>query len=263
MKRILGAIIWIYFIGLFLPVTILAAIIIIVSSSVLRIKNDGFYRWVARTWGKIAIRITFCPVEVINPEKAHTKEGCGVIISNHQSGFDIFAGTGFYPVDFLFMSKAEMFKKPLVGQAMKHLGYISVDRKNPTRAAQSIRESIRKIKEGYYVLIYPEGTRSQDSHIILPFKQGTIKVAAEGGIPIIPIVLHGTQQVKDPKKKFYVMPHKIKIQILDPVLPDHKLHPSNEHSGLTKQQQLEGLHQLVQDAYTKMDQDKKKNKSAL
>ncbi|RME91690.1 MAG: 1-acyl-sn-glycerol-3-phosphate acyltransferase [Candidatus Hydrogenedentota bacterium] len=250
-KRIIGFFFFLYYCIFFIPVTAIFALIVLIASA-LGIRYDKFYRLMARLWGKTGQWLAFSPVKVLHPEKAKTKEGCGVIISNHQSGFDILAGLGYYPVDFLFMSKKEMFKIPLVGPAMKRLGYISVDRQNPKRAAKSLEEAIAKIRQGYYVLIYPEGTRSQNPRQMLPFKAGTIKVAREGKIPLVPIVLYGTQEINNPWIKMCLLPHKVIISVMDPIYADNPLHPANEQSKYSDKERLEKLRELMMEEYDRL-----------
>lgn len=207
---------------------------------------------VAVFWGYVAMLLVLSPPKIYG--KVQDKNKPAVITSNHQSPFDIFIALGFYPLDFLFMSKKEVFQIPLMGLAMKKIGYISIDRANPRAAAASVKEAIRRVKEGNRVLIYPEGTRSYDANNMLPFKAGTLKIASEGAIPILPIVVYGTQQIHPMKIKWFLWPHRTALMVLDPIGPEHELHPANEKSKLSDQEKLEKLRQLMAEAYAKLAQ---------
>lgn len=159
----IGFLFYVWFIVTFIPVTILCALIVIILAPFWPKKHAAKLRHVAEAWGWLGIRLTFCPIYVYGREKVKLQPG--IIISNHQSLFDILAGLGFYPIDFLFLSKEEVFKVPLVGLAMKKIGYISVNRSSPRQAARSLEVVEARVRENNRVLIYPEGTRSKDAQI--------------------------------------------------------------------------------------------------
>ncbi|MDH5716679.1 MAG: 1-acyl-sn-glycerol-3-phosphate acyltransferase [Spirochaetia bacterium] len=249
MKRLAGALFWIIWFIPFLPTTFLCAMAIIIFNIIWFNKSDRktrFLRKIYRLWGRLTIFYAFSPVKVVGYKKDIPKPT--LIISNHQSDFDIYAG-GFYPVDFLFLSKKEVFEIPLIGTAMRNVEFLSVDRNQPEKAAVSLLNLIRKIKQKKTILIYPEGTRSEDASNMLPFKNGSLIAARQAKIPITPIVIHGTQLIKPPKKKFYIMPHKIYIDVLKPIYPDDDLHPSNANSPYSEEEQSDKIRELMQRSY--------------
>ena len=231
-----------------LPMTILMALGAIIFSPFVPRKHSYWLRGFARLWGTTAIRCIFNRVIVLNTENLPDR-GC-VIISNHQSLFDIFTALGFYPVDFLFLAKAEARKIPMVGYAMSKVGYLFIDRKSPVKAAKSLALAAEKIRKGDSVLIYPEGTRSKNAAEFLPFKPGTIKIAKQGNLPILPIVLYGTQRVKPQTSKLYLWRHPIVIKVLPVIDTNSELHPSNE-SGDDKAQ-LEKVRDMMQKEYSQL-----------
>lgn len=258
-KRTIGFLFLIYFVIIMLPVTIIAALVVLILSPVWPRKYSGFMRFLARLWGKAGIRTTLSPVHVIDAHKA-IKEPA-VLINNHQSPFDIFAGLGYYPTDFLFFSKHEVFKIPFVGGAMRKLEYISVDRRNARAAANSTKAAIKKIKEGHRVLIYPEGSRSFDATKILPFKQGAFAVARKGGVAIQPFVIYGTQQMKPMTVKHVVFRHRLVLKVLDPIYSDDRLHPANENSDLNEKEKLEEMRKMIEETYFELLEQYGKKKS--
>ncbi len=249
-----GFLFYLWFLISFIPITILYAIAVLIISPLWPQKYARALRIFPHTWGWIGIRLVFCPVYVYGAEKAQDRPG--IVISNHQSLFDILAGLGFYPMDFLFLSKEEVFKIPLVGLAMKKLGYIPINRSNPRQAARSLEIVEARIRENNRVLIYPEGTRSKDARKLLPFKAGAFQVAEKGSFPIFPVVLYGTQETRPMHSNVLLFPHRIAIQVLDPIMPDHELHPANKQSKLDEKEKMAGIRAIVEKAYLQLADSK-------
>lgn len=245
---------YLWFLAIFIPITILCAVTVLLLAPFWPKKYATKMRAFPIAWGWIGIRLVFCPVYVYGKEKL--KNEPGIIISNHQSLFDILAALGFYPVDFLFLAKQEVFKIPLVGGAMRKIGYISVNRSNARQASRSLDEVAAKVRENNRVLIYPEGTRSKDARKLLPFKAGAFQVAEKGKFPIFPIVLYGTQETRPMHSNVLLFPHRIAIQALDPITIENDLHPANEASKLTEKEKLAGIRAIVEYAYTKLADSK-------
>lgn len=249
-----GFIFYLWFLAVFLPITLLWAIVVLLLAPIWPQKYSRAMRIFPKSWGWLGIRLVFCPVYVYGKEKVQDKPG--IIISNHQSMFDIFAALGFYPMDFLFLSKEEVFKIPLVGVAMRKIGYIPINRSNPRQAARSLEIVEAKIRENNRVLIYPEGTRSKDARKILPFKAGAFQVAEKGKFPIFPVVLYGTQETRPMHSNVLLFPHRIAIQVLDAIDPDHELHPANNKSRLSEKDKMAGIRAIVEKAYLQLADSK-------
>ncbi len=123
------------------------------------------------------------------------KEGGALLAVNHISYVDfILAGFAAERQGRLtrFMAKREMFDTPGLGQFMRSLHHIRVDRGD---GLESAKEAIRLLKAGEIVGIFPEATISR-SFEIKELKTGAVRIAAEAGVPLIPVVLWGTQRLK-------------------------------------------------------------------
>jgi 1-acyl-sn-glycerol-3-phosphate acyltransferase len=136
-------------------------------------------------------------------------------MANHQSNFDIPVLLGRLPVQFRWLAKQELFRIPIFGRGMRGCGYISIDRTNRKLAFESLNEAARKIREGVSVMIFPEGTRSADGRI-RPFKKGGFVLSVDAGVPIVPIVIHGTRAIM-PKGSLMVRSQDIRMEILAPI----------------------------------------------
>lgn len=117
-----------------------------------------------------------------------------VVMSNHQSLYDI-------PVLFQalrrrirMVAKRELFRVPVWGRAMRAAGFIEVDRENHERAVESLRRAAEAIEGGTDVWISPEGTRSRDGSL-QAFRKGGFHLALDAGARILPVSIEGTRSV--------------------------------------------------------------------
>lgn len=131
---------------------------------------------------------------VIEGKENIDKQQSYVIVSNHQSQFDILALYGWLGVDFKWVMKIELRKVPFLGLACEKLGHIYIDRSNTQAAVDSINKAKMKIKGGTSVLFFPEGSRSRDGKL-RRFKKGAFKMALDLDIPVLPVTLSHTRDV--------------------------------------------------------------------
>ena len=141
-----------------------------------------------------------------------------VIVSNHQSQYDIFVLYGWLGVDFKWVMKKELRRVPVIGIACDKLGHIFINRADRKAAVATIREAKKKIRKGTSVLFFPEGTRSRTLRM-LPFKKGAFKMALDLNLPILPITIIGTRDVLPPDT-IDIFPGKAEMIIHEPVAID-------------------------------------------
>jgi 1-acyl-sn-glycerol-3-phosphate acyltransferase len=134
----------------------------------------------------------------------HVPRAGGVLIAfNHISYVDfVLGGFGALPSKRLvrFMAKESLFRNRYSGPLMRGMHHIPVDR---GAGAASYREAIRCLGAGEVVGVFPEATISR-SFLLKEFKSGAVRMAAEAGVPVIPMVLWGTQRIltKDHPRDF-------------------------------------------------------------
>ena len=138
-----------------------------------------------------------------------------VILSNHQSLFDIAALTETLPVDFRFVAKKELVRVPVFGWAMWASGHIVIDRGSHVRAVARLERAADRVRSGVNVIVYPEGTRSPESRL-RPFKSGGFHLAIQAQVPILPVTVSGSNRVT-PKGTLGVRPGPIKITYGEPI----------------------------------------------
>lgn len=169
---------------------------------------------VARLWGKIQLKTTGTRVKVEGLDKVDRHESY-ILVSNHQSNFDIFALLGYLPIQFRWTAKASLFRIPFLGWAMARIGYIPIERESPKKAYKSMLQAAEKVKKGVSVMIFPEGTRSPDGHL-QPFKKGVFLIALKSKAPILPITIKGTNKIMR-KGDWRTYPGEVEIIIDQPI----------------------------------------------
>ena len=178
-------------------------------------KPDGaLVHGMSRFWAKTILFFSGVTVFLEGSEHIHDDETY-VFMANHQSMFDILVLFAHLPVQYRWLAKKELFHIPLFGHAMGKVGHISIERSDRRSAHKSLVNAARKIAEGTSVVIFPEGSRSQDG-ILKPFKPGGFHLAVRSKRPIVPIVISGTRDVMQ-KGSMRIVPATVTIRIHSPV----------------------------------------------
>lgn len=175
-------------------------------------KKGNTVHYIGKFWSLLNIflsgtRLTIRGKEKINANLTH------IVMSNHQSLFDVWALIGKIPLQIRWIVKDEIRKIPIFGYTLERMGHIYVDRKKRAAAYISLETAAGKIKNGTSVIIFPEGTRSNDGHL-LKFRMGGIIMALKSGVPILPVTVNGSRFVL-PKNTLALMPGKIEIVVGD------------------------------------------------
>jgi 1-acyl-sn-glycerol-3-phosphate acyltransferase len=118
-----------------------------------------------------------------------------VVVSNHQSQYDIFVLYGWLGIDFKWVMKQELRKLPGLGFGCEKLGHIFIDRSRTDRALASINAAKKRVVNGVSVIFFPEGTRSKsNSHA--PFQKGRLPFRHWIlSMPILPVTIVGTREI--------------------------------------------------------------------
>jgi 1-acyl-sn-glycerol-3-phosphate acyltransferase len=112
--------------------------------------------------------------------------------------------------------KKSILRVPVLGLAMRHVGFVPVDRKGAEGGKRSIARAAALIRErGYSFLIFPEGTRSRDGSL-QPFRRGGFFLALASGAPIVPVSIRGTFELM-PKGQRSARPGKVGIVFHPPI----------------------------------------------
>ena len=118
-------------------------------------------------------------------------------IGNHRSFFDVPITYPRCPIRTGYIAKKEMEKVPLLSTWMKRLHCLFLDRNDLKQGLKTILTAIEKVKSGISICIFPEGTRNknEDELDMLPFHEGSFKIAAKTNCPIIPMAISGSADI--------------------------------------------------------------------
>ena len=161
---------------------------------------------------------------VLGVENIPKEEGV-LYISNHRSYFDVPVAYACVPTLTSFMAKKEMEKIPFLSTWMKFLQCLFLDRDDIKQGLKTILKGIDLVKDGYSVFISPEGHRNQGKEM-LPFKEGSFKIAEKTGCAIIPVAISNTDACFENHKPWIRKAHVV-IEYGSPIYPKE----------LTKEQQ--------------------------
>jgi len=153
----------------------------------------------------------------------HVPRKGGVLLAvNHISYVDfIYGGLAANPSGRLvrFMAKREIFDNAVGGPVMRSMHHIEVDRDD---GGASYDRAVEYLRDGEAVGIFPEATISR-ALVLKEFKTGAVRIAAEAGVPVVPVILWGTHRMmtKDHPRDFS-RGKTIAIRVGEP------LHPTGE-----------------------------------
>lgn len=237
------------------------------SSGVLyRLKRLGGKDWETAEWKSLnmvkraftvilkvsGVKVTVKGAEHIPPDKPV------LYVGNHRSYFDILVGYTTVPGLLGFVAKKEMLRWPLLSQWMIQVNCLFMDRENVKEGLKTILQGIEKIKRGVSIWIFPEGTRNRNEleTELLPFKEGSLKIAEKSGCPVIPVAITGTADIFE-KHLPFIRPAHVTIEFGEPfyvkeLSPEHRKFPGaytrerilemleKEQHGLTGNQRAAG-----------------------
>ena len=146
-----------------------------------------------------------------------------VVVSNHESFADILL-ISHLPWEMKWLSKAELFRVPILGWMMRLAGDVPVKRGFGPSAIEAMARCRDILGRKVSVMIFPEGTRSPTAEM-LPFKDGAFRLAIEAGVPILPLAVSGTGPAL-PKHDWRFGRSSATVRVLEPV----------ETAGLTLEQ---------------------------
>ena len=192
---------------------VLGLMVIIAALLGVEDKPGSIYDKVPRWWSSAVLWVTGIKVRVHGVENASGGEP-HIFASNHLSWFDVPALAKVLP-RYKFVAKAELFKVPIFGPAMRSVGMIEIQRENRKAAFGAYDVAAERIRAGNSVVVFPEGTRGY-AYPLRPFKKGPFVLAIAAGVPIVPIIVHGTIEIM-PKGSPWVHPGTIDIHLLEPV----------------------------------------------
>ena len=185
-------------------------------------------------WGfGVILKIAGTKITVIGKE--NMPEEATLYVGNHRSFFDILIMyvqckglTG-------FVAKDSMGKIPSLRVWMRYVYCLFLDRKDIKQGMKTILQAIEYVKQGVSIAIFPEGTRNTGEELsMLPFKEGSFKIALKTGCPIVPVAINNSAEIFEnhlPKlKKTHVV-----IEYGKPIYPSELDNDEKKHVGVSCQ----------------------------
>jgi len=202
-----------YLVSVILNTFVLAILIVLIAPFD---KRRKFVHYIGRFWSILNICLSGTRLSIKGREKI-TKGQSYVIMSNHQSLFDVWALMGKMPIQLRWIIKSEIKKTPLFGFALERMGHIYVDRNTRKDVVRSLKAATQRIRAGASVVVFPEGSRSEDGRL-QPFQRGGTVLAAMAGVSILPVTINGSRFAL-PKGTLALMPGRIQIVVGDLIDP--------------------------------------------
>ncbi|HEX2672476.1 MAG TPA: lysophospholipid acyltransferase family protein [Polyangiaceae bacterium] len=171
--------------------------------------------WSKRLLGQAEVSLQASGVE-------HAERASGapafVVMSNHQSLYDIPALYQTLPLRLRMVAKAELFRIPIWAQAMRAAGFVELDRSARERAIESLERAKLALARGTSIWIAPEGTRSRDGSLG-PFKHGGFHLAVGASAPILPVSIAGTRAILPAKGARVVPGAQVRVTVHPAIQP--------------------------------------------
>jgi 1-acyl-sn-glycerol-3-phosphate acyltransferase len=210
---------WPYQLWKFFVVAPLASLYTLIGSGLIIVlvpfvNASTLSRVIAGSWARFCAFITPMLVRVIGREHID-RQTSYVVVSNHQSLFDILVLYGWLGIDIRWVMKQELRTVPGLGVACAAMGHIYIDRSDHEAAVRSINAARERITGGTSVIFFPEGTRSDDGRLRI-FKKGAFRFAIDTGLPILPVTVDGTCDVL-PARRWDLRPGRARLVIHPPI----------------------------------------------
>jgi 1-acyl-sn-glycerol-3-phosphate acyltransferase len=167
----------------------------------------------ARAWSWLILATTGVDVTVHGLERL-VRGKTYVFVANHQSIYDIPCLFWNIPFQLRIIAKESLGRFPMLGPHLKRTGHMLVDRRKPDRSG-IFGWASRLTANGLSLIIFPEGTRSRDG-MLGKFKGGSIMLAMQAGLPLVPISVIGSRHVMK-KGELTTRPGHVTLIVHDPI----------------------------------------------
>jgi 1-acyl-sn-glycerol-3-phosphate acyltransferase len=167
-------------------------------------------------WSRALVRIADIDLTVEGLANLPRDRAC-IYMSNHQSHYDIPILYSVFPGTLRMVAKAELFRVPIWGRAMREAGFVRVTRSGDRAEAQAaMRECADALGRGINVWIAPEGTRSPDGRLG-KFKKGGFILARDTGADIVPIAIDGSRGILPKNSKMVQRGVRVRVAFGAPI----------------------------------------------
>lgn len=152
-----------------------------------------FHDFIAMAWMKCSFGTVRVQPKIINAHNLPPEGMPVVYVANHSSYLDIYS-FAYLKRRIKYVSKAEIFKLPIVGWAMEMAGNVPLRRMNRRGQMEAYRKMVAVVRNGLSLVIFPEGTRSASGRM-RRFQSGGFRAAKQQNAPVVPVTILGTREV--------------------------------------------------------------------
>lgn len=210
----------IYQLFIAIPLIIVASVITSFTTIVGCFLGNGHFwgYYPGKLWSRFICFILLLPVKVEGRE--NLKEGQSyVFVANHQGIFDVFLIYGYLCRNFKWMMKQSLRKMPFVGPACAAARHIFVDKRGASKIKATYDKARDTLKGGMSLVVFPEGARTFTGHMG-KFRRGAFMLADELQLPVCPLTINGSFNVKPRTKDLYwAFWHPLTLTIHEPIPP--------------------------------------------
>lgn len=187
---------------------------------------------------KLMLKVAGVRLTVIGEEHV-PKDQAVLYIGNHRSYFYILLTYSRCPRLTGYVAKVEMLRYWLLRDWMKALYCLFLDREDMKAGLKTILQGIEYIKNGISICIFPEGTRNRQEEM-LPFKEGSLKMAEKTGCPIIPMAITNSAEIFENHLPF-VRPCHVILEYGTPILPKELSKEDRKFLGAYTQKKIQEM----------------------
>jgi acyl carrier protein len=174
-------------------------------------------RRLARGVGRLLAALTGTSLRVSGLENL-SGAGPRILTPNHQSYLDAFVLTAALPPDFAYVAKSELEGNAIARIFLRRLGTVFVERFEPAQGSEEMRKVLEAVRGGDSLVLFPEGTFHRAPGL-LPLRMGAFLVAADAGVPVVPVVIRGTRS-KLRGDDFFPRRGGAEVEVLPPIQPE-------------------------------------------
>ena len=180
-------------------------------------------------WGLRTLEHISGPEVIVRGMEHIPTDQAVLYIGNHRSYFDIVLSYSRCPGLTGYISKDLLEKVPILRAWMRRVYCLFLNREDPRQGLKTILTAIEYVKSGVSIFIFPEGTRAKTDEM-LPFKEGSFKVATKTGCPIIPVAFTNTSAIFEDHVPF-IRKARVVITYDEPILPSELAPEQKKHIG--------------------------------
>ncbi|MGE5337499.1 MAG: lysophospholipid acyltransferase family protein [Gemmatimonadota bacterium] len=175
--------------------------------------------WLCTRWTKFAIWAgrAVCGIRWRVEGWENLPDGPAIVLPKHQSAWETLWLPSFLPRELTFVYKRELHMVPFFGWGIASLHMINIDRSRGQDAfEQVVTQGVELLREGWWIVIFPEGTRTPPGST-RRYKTGGVRLAVRTGTPVVPIAVNSGECW--PRKAFIKTPGEITVVIGKPISP--------------------------------------------